>query len=352
MGRLGGVTFTDTFYYNQGMKNIRLCVILICFAGCSNAPAAKAFFAMGTVCSIRIYQKVDEKIFTGIISRVNEIEHIFSTNIDDSEINKINDNAGIAPVAVSPELVFVLEYALLMAQISGGVFDPTIGTLARLWGIGTDDARLPEQSQIDAALALTGWEQVKIDREQNTVFLTEAGMALALGAIAKGYAADEALRLLWDAGIEKAIIDFGGNILALGSKQQAGLFRTELPWTIGIQDPNAERGVYTAIAMCRDATLVTSGVYERFFEHEGARYHHILSPQTGYPVDNELLSATIVSSLTGTRFASMEADALSTTAFALGYDKAVSLLQTLPGREAVFIFKDGTISATKEGLIQ
>ncbi|MDR2491334.1 MAG: FAD:protein FMN transferase, partial [Spirochaetaceae bacterium] len=327
-------------------------VILICLAGCSKDPAAKAFFAMGTVCRIRIYQKVDETIFTNIISRVNEIEHIFSTNIKDSEINKINDNAGIAPSAVSPELVFVLEYALLMAQISGGVFDPTIGALVRLWGIGTDEARLPEQSAIDEARALTGWERVEIDKENNEVFLTEAGMALDVGAIAKGYAADETLRLLWDAGIEKAIIDFGGNILALGSKQQAGLFRGEMPWTIGIQDPNAERGVYTAIAMCRDATLVTSGVYERFFVHDGVRYHHILSPQTGFPVDNELLSVTIVSSLTGVRFASMEADALSTTAFALGYDKAAALLKTLPGRDAVFIFKDGTISATRKGLIQ
>jgi thiamine biosynthesis lipoprotein len=334
------------------MKYIGLCIILISVAGCSKAPASKAFFAMGTVCSIRIYEKSDKQIFTGIINRVNEIEHIFSTNIEDSEINKINNNAGRAPAAVSSEMVFVLEYALLMAQISGGAFDPTIGALARLWGVGTDDARLPDKSEIDAARALTGWERVEIDREQNTVFLTEAGMALDVGAIAKGYAADEALRLLWDAGIEKAIIDFGGNILALGSKQTEGLFRSERPWTIGIQDPNAERGVYTAIAMCRDATLVTSGVYERFFEHEGIRYHHILSPETGYPIDNELLSATIVSSLTGVRFASMEADALSTTAFALGYDKAVSLLKTLPGREAVFIFKDGTISATREGLIQ
>jgi thiamine biosynthesis lipoprotein len=172
------------------------------------------------------------------------------------------------------------------------------------------------------------------------VFLQYKGMAIDLGAIAKGYAADEAARIAREAKVKRAVFDFGGNIAVLGWREKKG--GEQLPWRIGVQNPlkENERGSYIGILQVDNTSVVTSGVYERFFESGGKRYHHILSTRDGYPVDNGLLSVTIVTD------SSTDADALSTTVFALGFERGKALIDSTPGTEAIFIFDDHTVRIT------
>jgi thiamine biosynthesis lipoprotein len=209
-----------------------------------------------------------------------------------------------------------------------------VGPLVKLWGIGSDDERIPAEEEIAEALSLINWRDVIINEAAGTVFLARPGMRLDLGAIAKGYAADEAARIIAGAGIGRALIDLGGNILAYGVKEDGS------PWRVGIQNPAAGRGAYIGVAEVRNKTLETSGVYERFVESGGRRYHHILSTRSGYPVDSGLLSVTVIGDN------SMDADALSTSLFALGYEEGRALAESMANTEAVFVFTDLSVRGT------
>jgi thiamine biosynthesis lipoprotein len=195
------------------------------------------------------------------------------------------------------------------------------------------------RAEIDALLPLIDRRAVEIDRRSMTVFLARPGMRLDLGAIAKGYAADEAVRIIQREHIARAMIDLGGNILVYGEKEDGS------PWRVAIQNPAGERGDYIGIAAVRGtSSIVTSGVYERYIEVEGARYHHILSTETGFPVQNGLLSVTIIAE------SSLEADGLSTGIFALGYEKGKALVESLDNVEALFVFDDRTVRGTPGAL--
>jgi thiamine biosynthesis lipoprotein len=313
-------------------------------AGCVKAPPAQAEFVMGTICTVNLYNRGTPALYQRIFARLRELEGIMSANMDGTDLDRVNRNAGIGPVPVRAELVEVLSTALDYAERSGGTFDPTIGPLVKLWGIGGENPRVPEEGEIRAALTLVNHRDLAVDRAAGTVFLKRPGMALDAGAIAKGYAADEVVRLLREAGVPGAIIDLGGNIFAYGRKTRAGWGAGGEPWRIGIQDPLAERGVYTGVLEVHNKSVVTSGVYERAFEAGGKHYHHILSVQDGYPVDNGLLSVTIIADR------SMDADALSTAAFTLGYARGRALVESIPGAEAVFIFDDRSIRGTPGAL--
>jgi thiamine biosynthesis lipoprotein len=331
----------------------------IIFGACARpASPARAEFALGTVCRVNLYELGTQKLYARSFSRLNEIDRTMSARAADSRsglssLMEINQNAGIAPVKVPQDLLEVLEQARGYAELTGGAFDPTIGPLVNLWGIGTENERVPSSDEIAEALALIDWRDLIIDREEKTAFLRRRGMALDLGAIAKGYAADEAARLVKEAKAARATIDLGGNVLAIGGRTpDRGVpdrgapdrdeKREALPWRIGIQDPLAERGSYIGVLLAQDKTVVTSGVYERYFESEGKRYHHIFSTSDGYPVDNGLLSVTIVTNR------SIDADALSTAVFTLGYAHGMALLETIPHTEAIFIFED--LSVRRKGL--
>jgi thiamine biosynthesis lipoprotein len=312
-------------------------LIAVLFAGCGplSNEETRSTFALGTVCTISLFENGKNDVYTKIFSRLNEIETIMSVNElpggGISELGRINQNAGKQAVTVSAELIALLQRALYFAEITGGVFNPAIGPLVKLWGIGGENAHVPEENAIRAALTLVDYHDVAIDEVRQTVWLKQEGMSLDLGGIAKGYAADEAVKILTDAGIPRAVIDLGGNIYALGGKTK------KQKWRIGIQNPRSPRGEYLAVEEVADKTLVTSGVYERFFEENGIRYHHILDTKTGYPAASGLLSVTII---TGN---STDADALSTSVFALGYEKGTALLSRFPGAEAVFVFEDAAI---------
>ena len=309
-------------------------VILVILTGCTESVPSQSEFLLGTICTVTLYDWGKPAIYRDVFSRMREIENRMSVHIEGSDVDLINKSAGIAAVRVHDDVFMVIEKALYYAELSDGALDPTVEPLVSLWDIGGDHPRVPEPEEIEAVLPLIDWRDVELDSTNKSVFLKRPGMALDLGAIAKGFAADEAAAILRKARIPQAIIDLGGNILTVGTKKDGSL------WRIGIQNPQDTRGAYIGIAEVREKTVVTSGIYERYFYSDGVRYHHIFSAADGYPVRNNLLSSTII---TGS---SMDADALSTTVFVLGYEKGRALAESLEGVEAIFVFDDLSIIMT------
>lgn len=299
-------------------------------SACAGGSAERSGLALGTVCSIRILDGASERALDESFARLVAIEDTMSANKEGTVVAAINASAGVAPVKAPKDLRFVVEKALWYAQLSGGAFDPTIGPIVKLWNIGLDNERVPAPREIEAALPLVDYRAVRLDDKAGTVFLAKPKMLLDLGAIAKGYAADEVGRILLARGVKAAVIDLGGNVKVVGKKPDGS------KWRIGVQNPFDERGSYIGIvALEGNATVVTSGVYERYFIGEdGTHYHHILDSATGYPVAGALVSVTIISS------SSIDADGLSTTLFALGLDKGMALVETLDHVDAVFIDQD------------
>lgn len=300
-------------------------IILALLSSCAPKPAPEknvTDFVLGTVCSIRVAASkgsgkgVDAAIAASF-SRLHELEGELTVNKDGSQIDAVNAAAGLHPVKVGPDAIAILKKGLRYAELSNGAFDPSVGPLVKLWGIGSDHARLPAKSEIAAAQKLVGWKDIALDEAASTVFLKRAGMGLDLGSATKGYAADQVAAILKAAGVTSAIIDLGGNILVIGSKPGSA------EWRIGLQDPSGERGSYIGVARLTDKTMVTSGIYERFFEKDGVRYHHILDTTTGYPVRNGLTSVTVITPK------SFDADGVTTMLFALGQKRGMELAKQL-----------------------
>lgn len=294
------------------------------------------FYGLGTSNQITLYDDGYQSAFDHALAKVREIESRLSVFRPNSEIARLNEQAGIRPVIMSPETLKLFEYALHMKQKSGGAFDITTGPLIRLWGIGKKQDFIPCQSQIEECRSLVHSTKIQIDPENHTAYLPHPEQSVDLGGIAKGYAADEVKKILLAYGVKRATINLGGNIITIGEKEQG------IPWTIGIQNPLAPTGTYVGTIKVTDATIVTSGTNERFFLKDGVRYHHLLDPRTGIPARSGLLSVTVVSSN------SMEADALTTALFILGMKEGTKLLQEKEA-EAIFLTEDGQIYTT-EGL--
>jgi thiamine biosynthesis lipoprotein len=311
-----------------------LLVSLFASCGSNNGsvqPYSETRFALGTTCSITVYRKKDMKQLEKAFDAVNRVENLMSVNLEDSEISELNYSAGGGAVALSEETFSLLEKAKAFAAISGGAFDPTVGPLVSLWNIGSEGARVPGRREILDALTLVDYRRLELFPADSSAKLESPGMKVDLGAIAKGYAADAAVEVLRDSGVPYAIVNFGGNVYALGERYGDG------PWRIGIQDPEDERGNYVGIVNIEDHAVVTSGKYERFFIEDGVRYHHILSTLDGKPVDNGIASVTVIDR------DSARADAFSTLLFALGLKEGMRLASETPYLRAVFIMEDKSV---------
>ncbi|MCE5257381.1 MAG: FAD:protein FMN transferase [Spirochaetaceae bacterium] len=304
-----------------------VCALLL-ISGCAGKPQAeinRTDFVLGTVCSIQLSSGGSDKTADAIFARLRQIDDTMSANKDGTEIAAVNAAAGKKAVTVSADTFYVISKALEYAKKTNGAFDPTVGPLVKLWNIGNEGAKVPAAKDIKAMLALIDYRKVEMDPAKLTVRLPVAGMRLDLGAIAKGYAADEAVKILKAQKVKSAIIDLGGNIFVYGKKKDGS------PWMVGIQNPYSDRGEYIGLVTGHQMTVVTSGVYERYFIENGKRYHHILDTKTGFPVDNGLVSVSIVTD------SSIDADALSTSVFALGLDKGMEFVKSLQGVYAIFI---------------
>jgi FAD:protein FMN transferase len=311
----------------------RIAVIILCLCAVLSAcarlkppePLRRSEYVLGTICTVSLMDGGSNEALDAVFARFQEIEARMSANREGTEVSAVNIASGIQPVKVSLDTFFVVRKALEYARLSDGAFDPTIGSIVKLWNIGMEGERIPEDWEIKAALPLVNWKLVVMDERASTIFLPRKGMKLDLGGIAKGYAADEAARILLEHKVRAAVVDLGGNILVYGKKPDGS------PWHIGVQNPFSDRGEYLGIVSLSGGTVVTSGVYERYFERNGKRYHHILDTRTGRPVDTDLVAVSIIAA------SSIDADGLSTTLFALGREKGLALAKKLPGVEAIYI---------------
>ncbi|MBM7561870.1 FAD:protein FMN transferase [Fusibacter tunisiensis] len=293
-------------------------------------------YQLATRITISIYDEKEapNSIFDAIFDLIAGYEDMISRNITDSYVSRINQAAGDAPVSVPDDLFNLIHQGITYADLSQGAFDISIGPLVNLWGIGTYEAKVPESSELEKALSKVDYHKIELDYDTKTVFLNEKDMFLDLGAIAKGYIADEIKALILEKGYTNAIINLGGNVLMVGNKPNSDY------WSVGIRDPLSDSGTSLGILELNDNSVVSSGVYERFFEENGVRYHHLINPNTGYPEQNDLLAISIVSDV------SVDGDALSTAVFVLGVEKGYELVESLEGVEALFIQSDKDIIVT------
>ena len=319
----------------KGLILISLALVLV-MAGCGKKETAAAInkepysdrqFLMGTYVNIQIYDDGKEEVLKKAFDRVKELAAKITVNEAGSEVDEINAQAGIKPVAVDDDVYPLIKQAYQYSQESGDGFDMTIGPITQLWHIGFDDARKPEQSEIDQALALVHHEKVVLDDKAQTVFLEEKGMQLDLGAIAKGYITDEVAKVMRDNHVTTAIIDLGGNVYVLGHSPR----KENGEWTVGIQDPNKERNTIVGSVPASNKSLVTSGIYERNLTVNGKMYHHLFNPTTGYPFENDIAGVTIISDQ------SIDGDALSTLVFALGVKGGLDYVNQAKNIEAIFV---------------
>jgi thiamine biosynthesis lipoprotein len=322
-----------------GLSGVLLLALL--FGGCGNndapeetairkEPYEKTEFLMGTYVTVRVYDEGKEAVLEKAFDRVEELADKITVNEPGSEIDAVNAAAGIEAVELSEDVYPLVESAWEYSEASNGDFELSIGPVTELWHIGFDDARKPEQSEIDAALTLVDYERVVLDDKEQTVQLADAGMRLDLGAIAKGYITDEVKELLVEEGVTTAIIDLGGNVYVLGGSP----LREGESWNVGIQDPLAARGETIGKTKQKDRSIVTSGIYERYIEVDGVSYHHLMDPETGYPFDNDIAGVSIISDK------SIDGDALSTLVFGLGMEAGLAYVNEREDIEAVFVTKD------------
>ncbi len=327
-------------------KKIRLVpLILSLMILCSGCGAEKELpklsevgFYLDTVIILTAYTD-DDQVLKDAMEECSRYEKLLSATIEGSDVWRINHADG-QPVEVSDDTMEVLRCAVRIAELSGGAFDVTIAPVSSIWDFTSGEAVLPDAEKIARAAKLVDY--TKLELEGNTVRLP-AGMMIDPGGIAKGYIADSVKAWLMDKGVRHAILSFGGNVVGIGTKPDGS------DWKVGIQDIDKATGEYMLVSRNNGGSTVTSGIYERGFDLDGVRYHHLLSTETGWPVQNELASVTIFSD------SSMLGDALSTTAFVLGTEEGTRLIESLEGIEALFIARDRTVTMTsgaEEYLIQ
>ncbi|MVI61877.1 FAD:protein FMN transferase, partial [Staphylococcus aureus] len=243
--------------------------------------------------------------------------------------------AGIKPVQVDEDLFELIAKAHAVSLSSDSKFNLTIGPLVKLWKIGFKDAQLPNESDIQERLQKIQPENVVLDHEAYTVYLKVSGMEIDLGAIAKGYFADRLKDYFVSQGVQTGIIDLGGNVLTIGHPINKD------KWTVGIQQPDSERGGLVGVVKIAGQSVVTSGIYERYFYKGDKLYHHILDSKTGYPAEGGIASITIVSDQ------SIDGEIWTTVCFAMSINQAIAVLNEIPGIEAVIISKDGEVFTTQ-----
>ena len=254
-------------------------------------------------------------------------EQYFSATRKDSDVSKIN-TAGGKPVQVHEETMELIQKGLYYSQVSGGGFDITVGNLTSLWDFSQENPAVPKDSDIQNALASIDYRNVEVSG--NTVSLKNPQTHIDLGGIAKGYIADKMKEYLIEQGVTEGIINLGGNVLCLGEK-------TDGAYHIGVQKPFEPEGTALFALNVADKTVVTSGVYERYFTLKDKLYHHILNPASGYPYDNHLVSVTIICKN------SVDGDGLSTACFSMGLEKGMEFIENLSDTEAVFITEDNEL---------
>lgn len=316
------------------MKRLFLCLVsfLLLVFGCSCQtvrPVSRTLFALDTYCTVTAYG-AGESSLDAVEARLAELEKQYSITEQDSLVSRVNRGE---LTALPEESAALLRAAQSVSRETSGAFDVTVAPLVDAYGYYTDDYRVPSDTELSKLLPLVGGADL-VDQE-GRLQLSD-GQQIDLGGIAKGYIADCCIDVLREEGARGAVLSFGGNVAAFGTKTDGA------PFTVAIADPE-DPDAYLGTLQLKDASLVTAGAYQRGFYEDGVYYHHILDPKTGKPADSGLLSATVLCS-DGAR-----ADALSTACFILGREGALDLWKREGGFELILVEEDGSILCT-EGL--
>lgn len=312
------------------MKKTLSVLLLLCLllTACANdGPAETEIFAMDTYMRIRVWS--DDDPLNDAVDEIRRLEELFSVTDEDSEINTLNQTG---QAELRKETAEILERAVALSTRTGGAFDPTVYSLVSAWGFTSGEAHILSQEELDTILPLVGTEHLRLN---GTAAVLTDGAQVDLGGIAKGYTAQKCLELLSENGVQTAMLSLGGNVQTLGSKPDGSA------WVIGIANPEEPSEAIATLTFTGSMAIVTSGGYQRYFDSDGVRYHHILDPETGKPAETGLASVTILTE-DGTT-----ADALSTALFVMGMEKAVDFWRESDDFEAVFISQDGAIFATE-----
>lgn len=307
-----------------------LCALTVGCGGLekNEKPVRREFYAMNTYMTIQAYGPQGKDAAEAAEQRIREIEKIFSVTDRSSAIAGLNRDGA---AELDGEMKEVLSFSLAMAKETGGALDPAIYPLVRAWGWTTEERRVPSDEEIASLLPLVDWKKIEINDNEARL---APGMSIDLGAVVKGYAGREAGRLLRERGVHSAILSLGGNIEAVGSRPDGS------PWQVGLQNPRGEDHI--GILQVRDAAVVTSGGYERYFvDNEGRRWHHILDPATGKSAASGILSVTVIGK------DGMVCDALSTALFIMGPERAEAFWQAHHDFDMILLTEDGRILLTE-----
>lgn len=296
-------------------------IMLLILCGCANnEPLSRTQILLDTQVTITLYDQLSSNILDECFEICKKYELLLSRTNPESELYKLNHQDKNESIKISDELAKVIQIGLDYSEMSNGNFDITVGRLIDLWDFKASQPAVPNQSDIDQALTTVSYKNINLDN--NIISFSNPDTIIDLGAVAKGYIGDQIKDYLVKQGINSAIINLGGNVLCVGKKGTDD-FR------IGITDPQGNDDIIRL--NIDDQSVVTSGIYQRYFEVDGKYYHHILSPQTGYCYNNGLASVSIISD------DSVDGDVLSTVCFTLGLDQGLKMINDMDGVEAIFI---------------
>ncbi len=316
------------------ISGLFLALILLCSGCVQTKPAQRQVFAMDTFMSFTAYGKDAEQALTQAEEYIVQLEKNISVTRQDSDIAMLS-RVGGAPVQVCQETYDLLTTALSLCDVTDGALDITAYPAVRAWGFTTGEHRVPDHAELTALTEKIDYTAIQMEDASRTVTLPE-GMAVDLGAVAKGWAGDRLAYMLRQAGIDSASLSLGGNIQTVGAKPDGS------PWRVGIQDPNSSQGASLAVVEVVDMAVVTSGGYERFFEQDEEIYWHIINPETASPARSGVVSTTIVGPW------GVDCDALSTALFVMGAEKAADFWRDgLLNFDYVLILEDGSIHITQ-----
>ena len=309
---------------------LALLLLLSLLPGCGGQAeqVTRTDYLLDTVVTLTLYGATEADL-NAAFQEIRRLSDHLDAYAPFSDLGWLQAAAGLKPVTVASETMELLVFAKDMYERTGGYLDVTVGPLIDLWDIG-NGGHYPTEAELTAARGLLGMDDLILDEANGTAYLARPGMRVDLGALAKGYIADKVKALLLDRGVKSGVIDLGRNILLSGEKPGGAAF------SIGVQSPMNSGDLLRVLAL-KDKSLVTSGTYERYFEHEGKRYHHVLDPFTGFPADQDLLAVTILSD------SSLWGDALSTACLLLGVEQGMALVDSIPDAEALFVRTDGTV---------
>ena len=326
--------------FNQSVRIQTCLVLLLCsvLAGCVGAPrgqeqaiVTRAQMQMGTLVKITAAaqsKSVAQGAVTAGFAEIRRLEELLSTWISTSELSQVNASAGGKPVHVSTETLMVVRRAMQAAEMTDGGFNIAIGPAVEAWNVN-DGQRIPTESELDALRPLVDLQAVHVDVREQTLYLDKAGMRIDVGGIGKGYAADQAVEALRRAGAIAGVVALSGDIKTFGR------LPGERKFPVGIQHPRKQGEVLAVIDLENEA-ISTAGDYERFFERDGVRYHHILDPKTLRPARN-CQSVTVIAK------EGVWADGLDTGIFVMGPERGMELVEQLPDVEAIIVDAEGRL---------